>query len=106
MLADLALTSVAVIKPLEETILVNKLDAPTASARVPERILVVTGIPADPTNVLLFIVVVVLAGSFVARLLLRRTRRRRGGGRRRGGVDGGGGDIVPIAGDLRRRHRR
>ena len=57
-IADLALSGVAVIEPLEEAVLVDELDAAAASARVSERVVDVPGIPTDPTNVLLFIVVV------------------------------------------------
>ena len=64
-IADLALSSVAVIEPLEEAVLVDELDAAAARARVSERVVDVPCIPTDPTNVLLFFVVVVLARSAV-----------------------------------------
>lgn len=51
MFAHLALASVAVIKPLEEAILVNELDASAASARVSERVIRVPWIPTDPADV-------------------------------------------------------
>lgn len=57
MLADLALTSVAVIEPLKKTILMNKFNASTAGARVPERIIVVPGVPTDPAHVTFVVVV-------------------------------------------------
>lgn len=71
----LALTSVAMIEPLEEAILVDVLDAPTTRARVPQRVLEVRRVPANPAHVLFLLVLVVL------RRLGRRRRQRR---RRRG----------------------
>lgn len=47
MFANLALAGVAVVEPLEEAVLVHELDAAAASARVPERVLVVPRVPAD-----------------------------------------------------------
>lgn len=66
---NLALASVAVIKPLKETILMHKLDAPATRAWIPEGILGVARVPAYPAHVLFLLVIVVV--------LCRRRRRRR-----------------------------
>ena len=96
--------SVAVIEPLKKAILVNKLDASAARARVPEGVVRVAGVSADPANVFVFFVVV-LACGIVFRLIFRRRRRRR----RRCGVENGVGrcgDDISVAAFLRRRDRR
>lgn len=61
------------IEPLEEAVLVNELDAAAAGARVLERVLRVSWITADTTNISLFVVVVVLIGRRIY------SRRRSGG---------------------------
>lgn len=118
MFADLALASVAVIKPLKETILMHKLDAPATRTRIPEWILGVTRVPAYPANVLFLLLVVIVLGRrrrrrrrrrgrfdlLSLRVARRRHRRGRGGGGRtrgrgRGRVrEGLGGDRAPVEG--------
>ncbi|KAL0904558.1 hypothetical protein M5K25_026684 [Dendrobium thyrsiflorum] len=49
--SNLALASVAVSKPLEKAILVNELDASTASTRVSKRVIRVAWIPTNPADV-------------------------------------------------------
>lgn len=51
MLAHLALAGVAVVEPLEEAILMNKLDATAASAGITQGVILVTRVPADPAYV-------------------------------------------------------
>lgn len=51
MLAHLALASVAVSKPLEKAILVDELDASTASTRVSKRVIRIAWIPTNPADV-------------------------------------------------------
>jgi len=92
---NLALARVAVIKPLKETILMHKLDAPAARARIPEWILGVTRVPANPAHVLFLLLLVIVLGWRGCRprrrsgrldlLSLGTARRRSGGGRRGGG---------------------
>lgn len=60
MLAHLALPSIAMVEPLEEAFLMHELDAPAAGARVPQRVVGLAGVPADPAHVLLLLLVVVL----------------------------------------------
>lgn len=52
MLAHLALPSIAMVEPLEEAFLMYELDAPAAGARVPQRVVGLAGVPADPAHVL------------------------------------------------------
>lgn len=115
MLADLALASVAVIKPLKETILMHELDAPAARARIPKRILGVPRVPAYPAHVLFLLLIVVVPDSRCRRRSRRRCARldllslgaawRRGGGgrggrggRRRRVGDAVDGDRAPVEG--------
>jgi hypothetical protein len=65
MFAYLAVASITMIKPLKEAVLVNKLDAAAAGARITERILSIAGIPADPADILLIIIVIVLARNII-----------------------------------------
>ena len=95
MLANLALTSVAMIKPLEETILMHELDAPAASARVPKRIIRFPRVSTDPANILLVFVIINVPRS--------RGRRSRG---IRGGEGGGRGLTRSGEGGGRRRRDR
>lgn len=81
MFADLALASVAVIEPLQKAILVYVLDAPATRARVPERVLSVARVPADPAHVLLLLLLVLILRRRFS--LLHTSSRRRRIGRRR-----------------------
>lgn len=56
----LALAGVAVVEPLEEAVLVHELDAAAAGARVPERVLVIPRVPADPAHVPFLLLLVLL----------------------------------------------
>jgi len=84
-----------VIKPLEEAILVNELDAATAGAGVSQRVIGLPRVPADPTHVALVLIVVV---SDLARA------RARPEGPRRGRRSDEQSFVVAVVGDLL--HRR
>jgi hypothetical protein len=91
------------IKPLKETILMDKFDTTATSTRITKRIIGVTRVPANSANIFfIFVIIVVLCrwrrrrcGGFHDLLSLGNAWRRSGRGRirRRGRVsDGIGGD--------------
>ena len=48
------------VEPLEEAVLVHELDASAAGARVPQRVVLVAAVAADPAHVPLLLLVLLL----------------------------------------------
>lgn len=69
MFTNLALARVAMVEPLEEAVLVHELDAAAAGARVPERVVLVAAVAADPAHVPLLLLLVLLLTGRRPRLL-------------------------------------
>lgn len=64
------------IEPLQKAFLMNILDASATSTRVPERVIGVTGVPADPAHVLLLLLLLFLIPRLHAPLQASRRQRR------------------------------
>jgi len=88
MFTNLALARVAMVEPLEEAVLVHELDAAAAGARVPERVVLVAAVAADPAHVPLLLLVLLLPGRR-PRLLRQLARSRPLGDLRHGWLAGG-----------------
>ena len=72
---NLALASITMIEPLKQASLMNKFDTTTASAWISERIVGITGVPADPADILFLIVIIEPAhGRTVTSHLFRHRR--------------------------------
>jgi len=89
MFTNLALARVAVVEPLEEAVLVHELDAAAAGARVPERVVLVAAVAADPAHVPLLLLLVLLLPGRRPRLLRQLARSRPLGDLRHGWLAGG-----------------
>lgn len=76
------------VEPLEEAVLVHKLDAAAAGARVPERVVLVAAVAADPAHVPFLLLLVLLLPGRRPRLLRQLPRDRPLGDLRHGWLAG------------------
>jgi hypothetical protein len=78
------------VEPLEEAVLVHELDAAAAGARVPQRVVLVAAVAADPAHVpLLLLLLLLLLPVRRPRLLWQLSRDGPLGDLRHGCLDGG-----------------